>query len=706
MSAWKLVGSYMPHWRARCAQMIAEQAERSLHEKNPAGAIRMYETACEVEPDEVRYLQIMAEMHESVGHKNEARDSYQRLLLKSPEDGGAAYRLFTLDGEVGWQEKSILFWEDLGKTYPDSGVPWLYLGITLEDCGEWPGAVAAYARVPDDTPVYPRAVLRQGALNLRLGETEKGVEQLFEARCLDPALQGRILDTTRSAAVQKEQDHDTAGYLRLCEYLVELAPDEPEARFMLAEACGMNGKEGRAEALYKAILLENPDYAEAARQLDAIHNRRWLNAFSDAADRTPDAAVLLFWDSMIAGYPDKDLPRLYRGIWYERYGMLEEARLAYLEALEANPENGEASYRLGGVELLRGNIHQGMEMLNRCVQEHPGLRNDMKKYGLALAYGAAASQCYETSLCLFRFIHEVFPDDLLVQARLGDLWETVRDLDAARSFYHGLIMKYPDSAVIAKRLDNLLAYSGLDINSRAEEWGILARDHPDSLVPLIHWGVNLLDAGELDNAEKAFLKAREMDPEHPEVLRHLGIIKIQQGEVDAGIAMVQDAVRMDGEFRHAISRQLGTLALDRVTRKEYGVASRLYGAALEISPEDLWPKVRLGELMEITGDLEGALAYYREVLAVAPESPVTAANMDRLLRGKEKDNAVLLAQWRAIAERHPDAAVPTLYLGMALEATGDRQGALAAYRRVLEINPGLVEARTRLDVLEGQGLKR
>ncbi len=48
---------------------------------------------------------------------------------------------------------------------------------------------------------------------------------------------------------------------------------------------------------------------------------------------------------------------------------------------------------------------------------------------------------------------------------------------------------------------------------------------------------------------------------------------------------------------------------------------------------------------------------------------------------------------------HPNAAIPRLYLGKALEAAGDFSGAINAYRTALERNPELEEARNRLAYL-------
>jgi Flp pilus assembly protein TadD len=122
--------------------------------------------------------------------------------------------------------------------------------------------------------------------------------------------------------------------------------------------------------------------------------------------------------------------------------------------------------------------------------------------------------------------------------------------------------------------------------------------------------------------------------------------------------------------------------------------------ARSLAPTDLRNRVALGEALEASGDDDGALAEYRAVVAEAPESPYCSGRIDTIY-GRRNNPAARVDEWRRLVQLHPDAAVPHLHLGLALEASGDAPGARAAYGRALEIDPNLAGARNALERTNG-----
>jgi Flp pilus assembly protein TadD len=60
--------------------------------------------------------------------------------------------------------------------------------------------------------------------------------------------------------------------------------------------------------------------------------------------------------------------------------------------------------------------------------------------------------------------------------------------------------------------------------------------------------------------------------------------------------------------------------------------------------------------------------------------------MDAILE-KRGEKAARVEEWRGLAAANPDAAIPQLHLGLALEALGDMAGAEAAYCKALSLDP-------------------
>jgi arylsulfatase A-like enzyme len=95
----------------------------------------------------------------------------------------------------------------------------------------------------------------------------------------------------------------------------------------------------------------------------------------------------------------------------------------------------------------------------------------------------------------------------------------------------------------------------------------------------------------------------------------------------------------------------------------------------------------------IAGDLDGAVAAYREVIAAEPETIDARLRLAQLLiaRSRQADAAPLLAEAVAVAPREPYLRRK---LGNTLEALGRYDDALAAYDAGLAIDPGSRDLRT------------
>lgn len=118
-----------------------------------------------------------------------------------------------------------------------------------------------------------------------------------------------------------------------------------------------------------------------------------------------------------------------------------------------------------------------------------------------------------------------------------------------------------------------------------------------------------------------------------------------------------------------------------------------------MSPADLWPKVYLGQVYESLGNSRIALQHYREILLLKLESPTTAERFNRLMDKEYADTSLCITEWRHIADKHPNAAVPLYYLGRAFESSGDVNEAAQAYAKALGLTPDFPEAAERLNAI-------
>lgn len=140
-------------------------------------------------------------------------------------------------------------------------------------------------------------------------------------------------------------------------------------------------------------------------------------------------------------------------------------------------------------------------------------------------------------------------------------------------------------------------------------------------------------------------------------------------------------------------------------------AVKAYNEALKRYPEYLPLLAGLAETFEACGDAEAALRTYRRAIDVNPEAPVLYGILDAFLV-RRNDAGKRLAEWRDVAAAHPDVPCSRFYLGRALEAMGDTEAAVQAYRQAGRLSPqdpsmpaaiDLLLSTTKTQATEGNG---
>ena len=232
-------------------------------------------------------------------------------------------------------------------------------------------------------------------------------------------------------------------------------------------------------------------------------------------------------------------------------------------------------------------------------------------------------------------------------------------------------------------------------------------------------------AGELEQAERLYRQALDLEPGNHNALHLLGVLRQQQGALDAAAALIERAVATAPDFVEAHSNlgvvyeamgraedaaaaYLRAIALDPGfatarfnlgnVRRDQGRledAAACYRLALEARPDHAQAHIGLADVLYDLGRMEEAVAAYKQGLALDPGQPGAQYNLglalDRL--GRLEDAAGF---YRKAIEAHPDVAEAHVNLGNVLNAQGSSNEAVASYRRALALNPGLAQARGNL----------
>ncbi len=210
-------------------------------------------------------------------------------------------------------------------------------------------------------------------------------------------------------------------------------------------------------------------------------------------------------------------------------------------------------------------------------------------------------------------------------------------------------------------------------------------------------GDEALKAGRVEEAERRYGKALDLDPENLAAFTGQGKVAVRQNNLELARDRLQRVLGLDPEN---VDARL-TMAEAKVLGQEYQAASELAQAVIDLKLQDADANVRahMVRAAVLEADAEqtaAAEAAYRDAAAAAPEgeiAPLIALSRLYVKLGRGQDAIAVLKPLRAQASTDAAAAVA---LGVALLDSGDPKSAEEALKQALTQRPGDVEATFQL----------
>lgn len=651
-----------------------------LLEGNP-GAVTAYTLALADNTDAYRYaaegLREGLTRFPGTPEARAAMNAYLEIAARNPEAHLAPDQVEAMFDAWSVQGGDAGLWRECAEAHPDAVLCRLFLGMALEREGMVAEARAAYQEAATLYPDSKTVRFKLGSLEIRSGNIEEGLVHFVHVAERDKNEASLIAETWADLAGELQKQGNLQAAELLYRKAIDLYPVTLWPRVHLGQTYESMGNTAAAKEEYRQVLLVAPESPSAAGLLAELLRET----------ETPDAAAD-FWRSLVETHPEAAVPNLHLGKALERLGKYDEAGAAYQKVLAITPDSAEASYRLSGLEILNGDFDPGLEGMKEAARKDPSLASDISVRLGEIADTFRERKQADSALRLYQAALDVSPTDLWPRVRLGEIQEEQGRFESAIETYRTVLETAPDSPYTARRMHDLIL-KVQNADAAVNAWQRLVESHPDNACPHLFLGRALENAGKHEEARGAYQNALNLKPDSMEALYLLAALKILGGEVDGGLAEMKNAASGDPSLAGKISGRLDEVAATFRQRGEPGTALTLCQAALEISPTDLWPKVRMGEICEEMGDYETALKAYRAILAEKPESPVTARKMDELLVKLQTPPGAVVDEWKAIVDKKPEAAVPLHHLGKAMDAAGDADGARKAYERAREINPDI-----------------
>jgi tetratricopeptide (TPR) repeat protein len=261
----------------------------------------------------------------------------------------------------------------------------------------------------------------------------------------------------------------------------------------------------------------------------------------------------------------------------------------------------------------------------------------------------------------------------------------------------------------------------------------LAKAYPNAATTQYELGLTLADLGEAAPAAAALRTAVSLNRDLADAWRALGDLKFKAGEVAAaeaafaehrraavtdpalkGVAEALFADRVaeaEGQLRAHLARHLADAAATRMlaeiylSQNRYGDAEILFARALELDPGHDGARFGYADALFRQQKASEALVEVERLLASAPKDPAYL-NLHAACLALVGEDARVIGIYEALLADYPRQPRLWLNFGHTLRAVGRREDAVAAYKRSLELAPGLGDAYWSLANLKVAALGR
>jgi len=461
-----------------------------------------------------------------------------------------------------------------------------------------------------------------------------------------------------------------------------LAPEDLWHQTHLADTLLARGNAVEAVPLYAAVLKKAPESPYSAVQFDRACRQ------TEQADYR-----LAFWESLHDQAPQAMVPGMHLARALEDHNRWEEAASLYERLLETHKGNAEIEMRYGVLVAVTTEFARGRALMDQALEKAPELKslyiNELTR--LAGLYTEAGNHAFAEAI--YWEVASLSPEDPEHIIHLADMLAARGETEKALEQYSLVLKRKPESPYSADRIDALLKK-----NKTTEEqlhyWEEARNLHPMAVVPALFLARAYEGAGRWVEALTMYHCILDNHPEHPETLMRYGTLTAMNVDFDQGYSMMDQALAAEPELKSLYEAGLARIADARAESGDHAAAVTASEKLSAMALEDLGRLVTLADALMAAGRKEEAADRYKEVLRKAPDSSYSANRLDGLLKASGPDARIVF--WEEVSKQHPDAYLPSFYLGMAHEETGNYDMARLAYLRAQEVDPSNTAAKIRL----------
>lgn len=572
-------------------------------------------------------------------------------------------------------------------------------GLFFFEKGEPERAESRYAQCLEEFPTQPLAVYEGALFYERIGHSERATQIIRSAYAAFPDDFREMLtrrmralgntDEVERLLVEATQESPSLGtWFALADHYVD-AENYPAALRAFERALEIAaGPDPMLLFAYADTLIQAGEYDRALQVADDLETAMLRDLIAGRAllARGDAQGALTAFESGLRLWPDNATARLLAGQAAEQLGHFERAVIHYRGALRAGHGSTEAGALLAELYAAQGNRRLALDVARRYVTSRP---EDPQAYLLATRVARRTGR-YDVCREVLAQLAELPGQAPVALAEEIALEAALRGVEAALAVLKIAAPDLTDPANAPALRASLEQLALLGAHERAREQVAAAlRAHPEAAVfhelraRALH-----AEGAPADAQRAAFERALELDPRHAPALAGLAQLAAEANDVARALLLYDRAAHTepaDPSAAHAASRLL-------IAQGRADEAQPRLDALLQRHPRHAEAAADQAQLLLRGGrDLERARVLARRAALFGPgPDAYDVLGRVQLELGEREAAAESFARGLELA---PENAALHYGLGLALQATGDAQGAREAFRAALDSGQSLSESQ-------------
>lgn len=453
-------------------------------------------------------------------------------------------------------------------------------------------------------------------------------------------------------------------------------PQSAPARYLLGRALLASGDAAAASIeLRKALELRHPE-DEVVPEL-----ARAMFVQGDFQRLTEQFGSTVLADKMAQADLAVTLARTWGGL-----GRRDQARAAAMAALQAVPDYGPANIFLARVQADTGDIDGAIAAIDKQLDRTPQDAEGWQVKGDLLAYGKRDA---DAALAAYRQALKVKPSHVPAHGGALTILLGKQDLPGAKAQLAELqkiLPRHPQTMYFAANV----ALLGKELDQAREITQQLLRVAPDNPRVLQLAGAVEFERGSLLQAEDHLGRAVGRAPGLDVARRLLALVHLRRSEPGKALTVLQPLL----ERPDAGAAVWSMKAQAHVQQGELQEAEAAFAQAAKADPDDPRTQAALAVSKVLRGDTDAGLAQLRSLTADADSSVADLPLIATLVRKRDYDGALKAID--VLEAKQPDRPVAANLRARVLLAQGDREAAVRAFERALQIQPSFFPAAAAL----------